>query len=61
MPPLRLAVVRNYQKLDMDKLDAVLTSDNIWDDTFSKFDDPSDCLECFNLIMNELLDCLVPL
>ena len=45
----------------MDKLDEVLTCDDIWDDVFSQFDDPSDCLECFNLIMNELLDCLVPL
>jgi len=58
-PSHQLVVVRNYQKLDVDKLDEVLTCDDIWDDAFSKFDDPSDCLECFNLIMNELLDCLV--
>jgi len=36
----------------MGKLDEVLTCDDIWDDVFSQFDDPSDCLECFNLIMN---------
>ena len=31
----QLVVVRNYQKLDMDKLDEVLTCDDIWDNVFS--------------------------
>ena len=38
-----------------------LSCDDIWDDVFSSFDDLSDRLECFNLIMNGLLDLLVPL
>ena len=38
-----------------------LSCDDIWDDVFSSFDDVSDCLECFNQIMNGLLDLLVPL
>ena len=56
----RLLVVRNFQKLNVNKLDELLTCDDIWNDVLSKFDDPSDCLECFNLIMNELLDLLIP-
>ena len=56
----RIVVVRNFHKLDLDKLDGFLTCDDIWDDVLSKFDDPSDTLECFNLIMNGLLDLLVP-
>jgi len=35
--------------------------DDIWDDVLSKFDNLSDCLECFNLIITGLLDLLVPL
>ena len=58
--PHQFTVARNFQKLDTDKLDVFLSYD-IWDDVFSSFDDVSDCLECFNLIMNGLLDLLVPL
>ena len=61
VPFHRFIVTRNFRKLDKDKLDAILACDDIWDDVFSQFDDPSDCLECFNLIMNELLNQLVPL
>ena len=45
----------------MDKLDELLTCDDIWDDVLSRFDNLSDCLECFNLIISGLLDILVPL
>ena len=46
--------------LDVGKLNEVLACDDIWDNVSSKFDDPFDSLECFNLIMNELLDLLIP-
>ena len=52
--------VRNFQKLDTDKLNEFLMHDDIWDDVLSRFDNLSDCLECFNLIVNRLLDLLVP-
>ena len=29
--------------------------DDIWDDVVSRFDNLSDCLECFNLIVNRLV------
>ena len=52
-PSHTLVVTRNFQKLDVNELDEILTCDDIWDDVFSQFDiNPSDCLECFNLIMN---------
>ena len=35
--------------------------DDIWDHDLSCFDNISDCLECFNWIINGLLDHLVPL
>ena len=60
-PSHRIISVRNYQKLDKDKLDEIFKCDDVWDDVLSKFDDLSDCLECFNLIINGLLDLLVPL
>ena len=43
------------------KLDEFLMFDDIWDDVLSRFDNISDCVECFNLIINGLLDLLVPL
>ena len=58
---INLFVARNFQKLDIDKLDKLLSCDDIWDEVFSSFDDVSDCLECFNLIMTGLLDLLTPL
>ena len=60
-PPHKLVVVRNFQKLDVMKLDEFLMCDDIWDDVLSRFDNISDCVECFNLIINGLLDLLVPL
>ena len=42
-------------------MDELLSCDDIWDEVFSVFDDITDCLECFNLIMAGLLDLLVPL
>ena len=60
-PPHRFVVVRNFQKLDITTLDELLACDDIWDSVLSSFDDISECLECFNLIMNGLLDLLVPL
>ena len=60
-PSHRIISVRNYQKLDKDKLDEIFMCDDIWDDVLSKFDNLSDCLECFNLIINGLLYKLVPL
>ena len=60
-PSHQIVVVRNFQKLDTVMLDKLLTCDDIWDDVLSKFDNVSECLECFNLIMNGLLDLLVPL
>ena len=56
-------VVRNFQRLDTDhdKLDGLLCCDDIWDEVFSSFDNVSNCLECFNLIMAGLLDLVVPL
>jgi len=39
----------------------LLSCDDIWDEVFSSFDDISDCLECFDLIMTRLLDLLAPL
>jgi len=59
-PSHQFVVSRNFQRLDIDKLNEILTCDDIWDDVFSKFDYPSDCLECFNLIMSYLLDLLIP-
>ena len=59
-PPHRFVVARNFQKLDTDTLDELLSCDDIWDEVFSAFDDISDCLECFNMIMARLLDLLVP-
>ena len=59
--PHQIVVSRNFQKLDIDKLDKLLSCDDIWDEVFSSFDDVSDCLECFNLIMKGLLDLLAPL
>ena len=38
-----------------------LSCDDVWDEVLSSFNDVSDCLECFNLIMNGLLDLLAPL
>ena len=61
MLTLRIISVRNYQKLDKDKLDEIFKCDDVWDDALSRFDDLSDCPECFNLIINGLLDLLVPL
>ena len=58
---LLLLQSRNFQKLDTDKLDMLLSCDDIWDEVFFSFDDVSDCLECFNLIMTGLLDLLAPL
>ena len=60
-PSHRFVVVRNFQKLDTAKLDELLACDDIWDAVLSTYDDISECLECFNLIMNGLLDLLVPL
>ena len=54
-------VVRNFQKLDTAKLDELLACDDVWDTVLSTYDDISECLECFNLIMNGLLNLLVPL
>ena len=48
--------VRNFQQLDTDKLDGFLMYDDIWDDVLSRFDNISDCLECFNPIVNRLLE-----
>ena len=59
--PHQFVVARNFQKVDIDKLDMLLSCDDIWDEVFSSFDDVSDCLECFNLIMIGLLDLLAPL
>ena len=60
-PPSHRLVIRNFQKLDTATLDELLACDDIWDSVLSAFDDISDCLECFNLIMNGLiLDLLVP-
>ena len=56
----RLVTVLNFQKLDVDALDELLTCDGTWDDVMSKCNDPSDCFECFNLIMNKLLDLIIP-
>ena len=47
--------VRNFQQLDTDKLDEFLMHDDIWDDVLSRFDNISDCLECFNLIIEKLM------
>ena len=60
-PPPHKLVVRNFQKLDVMKLNEFLMCDDIWDDVLSRFDNISDCVECFNLIINDLLDLLVPL
>ena len=60
-PSHRFVVVRNFQKLDLDKLDELLTCDDIWDGVLSRFDNLSDYLECFNLIISGFLDNLVPL
>ena len=60
-PPHRFVVVRNFQKLDITTLDEILACDDIWDSVLSTFDDISECLEFFNLIMNGLLDLLLPL
>ena len=46
--------VTNFQKLDTVKLDELLMCDDIWDDVLYRFDNFSDCLECFNLYNNEL-------
>jgi len=54
---ISFVVSRNFQRLNIDKLNEILTYDDIWDE---KFDNPSDCLECFNLIMSYLLDLLIP-
>jgi len=59
-PPHRFVVVRNFQKLDNATLDELLACDDIWDSVLLAFDDISECLKCFNLIMNGLLDLLVP-
>jgi len=59
-PPHRFVVARNFQKLDTATLDELLACDDIWDSVLSAFDDISECLESFNLIMNGLLDLLVP-
>ena len=59
-PSHQFVVSRNFQRLDIDKLNEILTCDDIWDDVFSKFDNPSDRLECFNLIMSHLLYLLIP-
>jgi len=55
--PHQFVVVRNLQKLDTATLDELLTCDDIWDSVLSAFNDIS---ECFNLILNGLLDLLVP-
>ena len=60
-PSHRLVIVRNFQKLDTATLDELLACDDILDSVLSAFDDISDCLECFNVIMNGLLYLLVPL
>jgi len=60
-PPHRIISVRNFQKVDKDKLDEIFMCDDIWDDVLSCFNNVSDCLECFNLIVNGLLNLIVPL
>ena len=45
----------NFQKLDADKLDELLSCEDTWDE-----DDASDCFECFTLITPGLLDLLAP-
>ena len=47
--PHRFVVVRNFQKLDTDKLNELLSCDDIWDEVFSTVDDIPDYLECFNI------------
>ena len=37
--PHQFVVARNFQKLDIDKLDKLLSCDDIWDKVFSSFDD----------------------
>ena len=44
--PHQFVVARNFQKLDADKSDKLLSC---WDEVLSSFDDMSNCLECFNL------------
>jgi len=63
-PPARKIIsIRNFKKLDTEKLDELFMCDDIWDDVMSSFDNISDCVECFNEIVLGLLDmlCLVPL
>ena len=51
---------RSYRRLDIDLLSRMLSDNSSWSDVFS-ITDVDDCVLCFTLVLQGLLDILVPL
>ena len=56
----KVVFFRNYRKLDVDSLSDILSDDITWNDVFF-FPNVNDCVHCFTLLLQGLLDFLVPL
>ena len=56
----KVVLFRNYLKLDMDLLSDILSDDITWNDVFS-LPNVDDYVHCFTLVLQGLLDILVPL
>lgn len=50
---------RKYCNLDSDTLDNIL-ADEVWEDVLS-FESVEDCVTCFNLVIQALLNAMIPL
>ena len=56
----KVVTFRSFRKLDVSLLSNILSDDSSWNDVFS-FSDVDDCVLCFTLVLQGLLDILVPL
>lgn len=58
-PKHKVIFSRKYSNLDVELLDCILM-DEVWKDILS-FDNIDDCVKCFNLVMEALIDMMIPL